>query len=434
MTDESPDGPAGRHASPERADHWLRSVRELRLTLGPDKANALVDDFRPAIPVLVETLVARISSDVTAYATEPGRRRHQLITMAVTAGINHFVSALEGQPGSIRSVDELFLRMGYGEAHDGNDLSAMHGAVRLATRDTWEQIRAFVEQRQLSSAELGLLGDALFGFLDHLTAQAERGYHGSLRASGADHAVTRIRLLDGLLSGASYETIRRDSESITWTLPREFVVLTVHSADDQPADLSTLPESALGSETRSPAVVVCDRAEETLVVEHVTATLPKVQLAKSWPVRREEVPDAYRWTQRALRLAHSGIIPEAPLIDTARHRTQLWLHSEPAIRRRLTQELLRPLLAETPNSREILSETLLIWLETRDSAPAIAAKLGVHAQTVRYRWKRINELFGEQLRDPELVVQLTMLLKASVPLWRAGDQSDFQRYRNEDAS
>ena len=33
------------------------------------------------------------------------------------------------------------------------------------------------------------------------------------------------------------------------------------------------------------------------------------------------------------------------------------------------------------------------------------------------------------LHDPEFIVQITMLLKASVPLWKAGDQSDFERYR-----
>lgn len=98
----------------------------------------------------------------------------------------------------------------------------------------------------------------------------------------------------------------------------------------------------------------------------------------------------------------------------------------------MVQELLRPLLAETPNSREILSETLLAWLETRDSAPAIAGRLGVHPQTVRYRWKRINEIFGEALHDPDFIVQITMLLKASVPLWKAGDQSDFERFHAEE--
>ena len=152
-----------------------------------------------------------------------------------------------------------------------------------------------------------------------------------------------------------------------------------------------------------------------------------------WAVEPADVPSAFRWARRALELVRRGVIPDAQVVDCRAHRTQIWLHAEPTLRQQLGQELLSPLLAETPNSREILSETLLVWLETRDSAPAIAARLGVHPQTVRYRWKRINELFGEAMHDTEFLVQLTMLLKASVPLWKAGDQSDFERFRAEDA-
>jgi DNA-binding PucR family transcriptional regulator len=124
------------------------------------------------------------------------------------------------------------------------------------------------------------------------------------------------------------------------------------------------------------------------------------------------------------------VIAPTPLVRCNEHVTQMWLHAEPSMRQRLCQQLLEPLLAETPNSREILSDTLLAWLETRDSAPAIAAKLDVHPQTVRYRWKRINELFGDALHDPEFILLVTMVLKTSVPMWKAGNQSDFERFRD----
>uniref|UniRef100_UPI00373FE05C helix-turn-helix domain-containing protein n=1 Tax=Streptomyces rimosus TaxID=1927 RepID=UPI00373FE05C len=38
-----------------------------------------------------------------------------------------------------------------------------------------------------------------------------------------------------------------------------------------------------------------------------------------------------------------------------------------------------------PTHGRRLAETLLAWLETRGSAPEVAARLGVHLQTVRYR-------------------------------------------------
>lgn len=169
------------------------------------------------------------------------------------------------------------------------------------------------------------------------------------------------------------------------------------------------------------------------LVEQLRGLGNGVSVAFSWAVPLADATHAQHWVTRALDLTAAGALPRQQVIDCSRYRTQLWLHAEPAIRRQLAQELLRPLIAETPNSREILSETLLVWLETRESAPAIAAILGVHPQTVRYRWRRINELFGEALHDVEFVVQLTMVLKASVPLWIAGDQSDFERYSSEEA-
>src|SRR5690606_6807612 len=132
---------------------------------------------------------------------------------------------------------------------------------------------------------------------------------------------------------------------------------------------------------------------------------------------------------RALELVDAGVIQPDPIIRCRDQATNLWLHAEPVLRQQLTQALLTPLLAETSNSREILSETMLAWLESRDSAPAIASKLNVHPQTVRYRWKRINELFGDLLHDPDYVVSVTMLLKATVPLWKAGDLTDIESFR-----
>nr|WP_246280365.1 helix-turn-helix domain-containing protein [Nocardioides daedukensis] len=176
-------------------------------------------------------------------------------------------------------------------------------------------------------------------------------------------------------------------------------------------------------------VVLCASERAAAVIDALKALSPAPRVVACWPVPAADVPSAWVWVNRALALVDAGIIPARPVIECLRHRSEIWLHAEPVLRRQLAQELLEPLFNETPNSRDILSETLLVWLETRDSAPAIAARLGVHPQTVRYRWKRINELFGEDLHDPEFVLQMTMLLKASVPMWIAGDQSDFERFR-----
>jgi hypothetical protein len=253
------------------------------------------------------------------------------------------------------------------------------------------------------------------------------------RVRERDVTTIRHQLMEEILGRADPAAVRLHADLAAWPLPAKVVAITATSSTvvDWP-DMDDLEGTVLADTHRMPAVFIApaERADE--VVALLRSEGDDVAIARSWPVGVADAGHAYRWTTRALELAESGGIPRQPVIDCTRYRTQLWLHSEPALRRQLAQELLKPLFAETPNSREILSETLLVWLETRESAPAIAAILGVHPQTVRYRWRRINELFGEALHDAEFVLQLTLVLKASVPLWVAGDQSDFERYWSEE--
>ena len=399
--------------------------------------STLATQFRPQIPVLAERMVSQIEHGVDRYAGPTDGRRHKLMTMAVTAALNQFLTMVEQGPRKAPRVDDLFRRMGYGEAVDGRDLSAMRSSLRLATRAAWDQLRTFADENDLSAAALGGLGDALFAYIDHLNEQVSIGFTTGRGALDRDVDVARDRLLTSLVERRPRSELRTNALEAAWPLPERVVVIMVHPDPDADLDLSQFHQHALIADEHDehdPVLAVCTPDHVDDLLRHVIHSSQLARSAMSWEVRPEEVADAIRWTKRALALCDQGVIEDQPVIDCLEHRTLLWLHAEPALRRRMCQDMLKPLLSETPNSREILSETLLVWLETRDSAPAIAAQLRVHPQTVRYRWKRINELFGEDLRDPETVVQLTMLLKASVPLWKTGDQSDFERYRAGESS
>lgn len=408
--------------------HDERDMTELRSPAsGALLPPGLADRFRPEVGVLVERVAARIQRDVATFAGPTTGRRHRLVARAVTAGVEHFLEIAQGRTRSGERVDDLFRRMGYGEMVDGHDLGPLRTALTVAIRHCWAELRGQAIDQGLTAAELGRLGEALFDYVDHLSEQVAEGYAMAQRDLDRDTGHARQRLIDALLDGARAETIFDEALNVGWTIPEHLVVLTVTFHGNLPVD--DLPGDVLVRVDPSPAVAICaaDVADE--VAERFRGAGPGVRVAMSWGVAPAEAPTAYNWCTRALDLVDRGVIAPVPLVRCRDHTTQLWLHSEPTLRRELCQELLQPLLAETPNSREILSETLLAWLESRDSAPAIAAKLDVHPQTVRYRWKRINELFGQSLHDPEFVVQVTMLLKASVPLWKAGDQSDFERFR-----
>ena len=384
--------------------------------------------LRDLVPDAAAEVAERIQNEVPAYAGRPDGRRRELITHTVEQATHLFLDSIDGLPHRDRGVDEMFRALARADATGTGDLAAMQAALRLAAAATWDRMRRVHVERPVSEDARGQLADALFLFIEHLVEQAELGYTAGRRLIEGDRGLARARLAEQLLSGRRRAPLSEVDPEL-WHSPESVVVAVSDPDTERRVDVATLALTHLVVRHERRVIVIADAQRATTLVKELARFGPR--FAITWPVEPSAVSSAFRWARRALELVRRGVIPAQAVIDCRQHRTQIWLHAEPALRQRMCQDLLKPLLAESPNSREILSQTLLTWLETRDSAPAIAAQLGVHPQTVRYRWKRINELFGDDLHDPEFIVQITMLLKASVPLWQAGDQSDFERFRAE---
>lgn len=411
---------------------------------------ALVSDLGPQLPSqpfhplatrMVEAIVARVRAEVTAYADEGGSDPCPFLEVAAREAVRAFLDDTPTRESRRRKVDDLFRRIGHREAQRGNDAGPMIAALRVASRCAWDHVSDFAVSQQYSIAHFRDVSASMMEYADHLRDQLTTGHELGSRFSTPKRSVSRSRLWDfivhssvGRISplrplGTDHDELHRVAEAAGWPVPDQVVALAVSYHGDPPP----VPEgdevlTRLGND-RMFVLAPATGADE--LVTHFARSGTDKRVTLSWPVRPEEAASALLWTARALDLVRLGVIAPTPVVRCTDHVTQLWLHAEPAMRQRLCQDLLKPLLAETPNSREILSDTLLAWLETRDSAPAIAARLDVHPQTVRYRWKRINELFGESLHDPEFVLQMTMVLKTSLPMWKAGNQSDFDRFRDE---
>ncbi|MCL2542286.1 MAG: helix-turn-helix domain-containing protein [Nocardioidaceae bacterium] len=376
----------------------------------------------------VAARVARTIVEILADDTGPEVSDHTVF-MAVHSALAHFVDLSMGREAPYVAIDDHYRRIGYRLAAAGRDRVVVDQALHVATTEVWDELRKRAAANELSAAALNAINEAVTGYVEHLTHQVDLGFEAGSEARDQDAGVARARLVDRLLGGAEQGEVEQQAAIAGWEVPDELTVMVVEIGERQRIARDALDDVALTRRRPTGQVVICPADQADTVTEQVRDAVPEARVVVCWPVPPGDVAAAWRWVNRALGLVRAKVIPARPVIHCRRHRTEIWLHAEPVMRRQLAQELLQPLFAETPNSREILSETLLVWLETRDSAPAIAARLGVHPQTVRYRWKRINDLFGEALHDPEFVVQLTLLLKASVPLWVAGDQSDFRRYQ-----
>ncbi|MEU2390250.1 helix-turn-helix domain-containing protein [Streptomyces sp. NPDC007369] len=129
------------------------------------------------------------------------------------------------------------------------------------------------------------------------------------------------------------------------------------------------------------------------------------------PVAPRDTAHSLRWALRLLALTPNRPgLDGRPLFVDDHLSTLLLLQDEP-LAHALAARWLRPLAKLTPRQSERLEVTLLAWLEG-GGAPEAAKALSVHPQTVRYRMRQLEKLFGPGLRDPRTRFELEMALRS----------------------
>ncbi|MEU5106497.1 helix-turn-helix domain-containing protein [Streptomyces sp. NPDC021354] len=123
-----------------------------------------------------------------------------------------------------------------------------------------------------------------------------------------------------------------------------------------------------------------------------------------------DTASSVRWARRLLTMTHARSGPEARILFVDDHLSTLLLLQDESLVRALASRWLKPLAGLTPRQSERLQMTLLAWLEG-GGAPEAAKALKVHPQTVRYRLRQIEKLFGPGLRDPRIRFELEMALR-----------------------
>lgn len=112
-------------------------------------------------------------------------------------------------------------------------------------------------------------------------------------------------------------------------------------------------------------------------------------------------------------MARGGVIEAPSPITAADHIPVAMLDRSPELASLLVDRKLRPLLrSPRVQAREKLAETFLACIESDFSATEAAARMNVHAQTVRYRLRQLEALFGDDLHDPAQRLEFHLALRA----------------------
>ncbi|MFF3209075.1 PucR family transcriptional regulator [Streptomyces sp. NPDC002886] len=131
------------------------------------------------------------------------------------------------------------------------------------------------------------------------------------------------------------------------------------------------------------------------------------------PVAPGDTASSLRWAVRLLALVPAQVRsgPDARTVYVDDHLSTLLLLQDEPLAHALAARWLRPLADLTPRQSERLEVTLLAWLEG-GGAPEAAKALSVHPQTVRYRMRQLEKLFGPGLRDPRTRFELELALRS----------------------
>ncbi|MEU8548962.1 helix-turn-helix domain-containing protein [Streptomyces roseoverticillatus] len=170
-----------------------------------------------------------------------------------------------------------------------------------------------------------------------------------------------------------------------------------------------LPQNALWGSTGQyePCCLIPDPSPATQTVLH--ASLSGHTAAVGPVVPLAEAGSALRWARSLLHLSQERHGHRVGVVYVEEHLTTLLLMQDELLSQALATQCLQPLDDLPRRRRERLSSTLLAWLQ-EGSASQAAQALDVHPQTIRYRMRQIEELFGRTLREPHRRFELELAL------------------------
>ncbi|MGW3246059.1 PucR family transcriptional regulator [Streptomyces sp. NPDC001070] len=275
-----------------------------------------------------------------------------------------------------------FLAVGTEERLDTSARYLVHAAVALLTLSL-EQSRALQDTEQRLGA--ALLRMLLVGEPEHARTVAGRLYGGLLDAP--------VRILVAEPAQATVDAVGLLAERVEAAgLRAAEPVLAVRDADR----LTVL--AAAGGEVMAACVAAVDGSDDLVA-------------GLSAAVGSAGVPGAHEQAERALAVARRrgrSLVEH----DEVGSGSVLPLLGDDAVRA-FSEGLLRPLREHDATARGDLVASLQAWLSRHGQWDAAAADLGVHRHTLRYRMRRVEEILGRSLDDPDVRMELWLALKSS---------------------
>ena len=336
------------------------------------------------------------------------------IRAGVQQALLHLLAEIEAG-GPVDRLD-VYRALGQGEMRAGRSLESLLSAYRIGARVAWRRFAALGVEAGLEPDTLYLLAESIFAYIDVLSAESAEGYALEQSAAAGESQLRRRRLVRMLVreSPADPDAVQAAAADAEWGLPRHLAVVAI-SGEQREAAASRLPA---GTIREAIGDLICalvadpDGPGQRVAIERAIIGVG-ARAGLGTTVDWTQARISFERAQAALELAGD----DEPFVAARDQSGELLLRSDPRLAAELAADRLAPLAQLSPGSSRRLTETLRVWLAEQGRLGAVAQRLAIHPQTVRYRLGRLRDLFGGALEDPDARFWLEVAL-------RVGDGDD----------
>jgi hypothetical protein len=364
----------------------------------------IADVLRPVLPQVADEVVAVIRAELPPYDAAFAGPYEQVIRDGVERALRRFADLLD-DPGRAVAVDrQVNVGLGRGEFRQGRGLDVLLAAYRIGARVAWRRFVAAGVDADVPATELYSLGEAVFAYIDGLSAEAAEGYAAEQSVQAGETQRLRRALIRALVrEPIDEDEVRAAAESAGWALPARVAALVSDEASERVA-------GRIG-----PDVVAARLDGQTVAfVPDVHAPGRMAQIGLALGRHRGALGPEVGWLQASLSLERARLaldVVPGSFVRAEEHLADLLLAADRRLGTELADRVLAPLDDAPDATRVKLTETLEAWLDHQGRVEAVAQALEIHPQTVRYRLGQLRERI-DGLEDPDRRFELAVALRA----------------------
>ncbi|HET7445945.1 MAG TPA: helix-turn-helix domain-containing protein [Solirubrobacterales bacterium] len=372
--------------------------------------------IEPELPAITEEILATIAREVPEYARPLEGNFGRGVRTGVSEALLQFVALIRDPEAGRGTGREVYVQLGRGEQRQGRKLDSLLAAYRVGARVAWRRIAAAGRRAGLEAEPLTLLAEAIFAYIDELSADSADGY-AEAQAEVEDIRRRRRRELALLLirePAAEAADLAAAARAAGWTMPTRLAAAACAERDLEAVTRRLSPEMLATAHEGCGYLVVPDPAGPGRA-DALARAASRSRLALGPAVEPGAAAESWSLARALLRASDAGSAPVSGLLRADDHLADLLLFESEPLTARIAAQRLAPLDALTAKAAARMRETALAHVRHGGNAVAMAAELQIHPQTARYRIARLRELLGDQLDDPDARFELEIALRAGAP-------------------